>query len=119
MGAWYWYIEKGYHPEPWVKIHMEKPGFVRAEYWVIPARVDVYEDKKYAGTEDWRLYMQPWWRAAGLDYAAGWKDGHPLDCEWVCVKREKAPVYKREAVGVDVCESCGHEETVWEHTKVE
>ena len=42
-----------------------------------------------------------------------------LNCEWVCVKRERAPKYKRTAVGVNTCEHCGHEETVWETERVE
>lgn len=118
-GAWYWYVEDAYDGNV-VKIHEEKKDYVRGQYWVLPAKIKV-PCKRKDGTpdyvlENWRLYMQPRWFVERD--VPGVNSAHGLNCEWVCVMRQPAPVYKRTMKGVDVCETCGHEETIWETERV-
>ena len=103
-GAWYWYVDEGhYGDENAVRIHAEKPGRVRGQYWVIPVKDDHYQR--------WHIYLQPkWYVEGGLDQDSSVKK---LDCEWVFVKREKWVAPPKEMVDYqcEVCECCGQE--VW------
>lgn len=117
-GAWYWYVEDCDYGNN-VRMHIEKKDAVRGHWWVVPARIKVRDGVEHHEYhyEDWRLYLQPKWYA---DYHQTGKARSPdkidqtLNCEWVVVKREPAPVYTRTMRGVNTCKTCGHEETVWE-----
>ena len=103
-GAWYWYIDEGvYDMDNCVRIHSEKPGYVRGQYWVIPVRDDDYQR--------WNIFLQPKWyveRGGDVD-----SSNMTLDCEWVFVKREKWDPPPKELIDYQckVCECCGQE--VW------
>jgi hypothetical protein len=93
-GAWYWYVKPfNVKPGGYVKIHAEKPGYVRGRYWVIPVKDDDWQR--------WNIYLRP---VAGAT---------TLDCEWVFDHRVKwEPPPKVPVVyTTDICECCGQE--VW------
>lgn len=94
---WYWYLEElEYAPGFTVRLHAEQHNAIRAHYWIVPVRNQ---------SEDWNLYLRP--------------AEQTVNGEWVVVKRERPRKYKTVARGVDVCECCGNEETVWEQVEIE
>lgn len=110
LQPWYWWVEEevAYGVPQHVVIKTFPKDSVRGRYLVLPFNVRTKDKDGEVVYTDWRVYMEPLWT-----------EEQGLNCEWVFHHREKAPKYRKIPKGVNKCECCGNEETVWEYEKVE